>query len=134
MANAIYPKWKEQILQGGANSSLAGTVKVLLIDTGTYTYSATHVFVSDVAGASIISRSAALGSKTYTSGLFVAGTATFSAVTGAQSEALILYIDTGVDSTSRLVEYKDTGIGNMPVTPNGGDITVTWNGSGIFQL
>lgn len=32
MANAIYPKAKEQLLQGGINMS-SGTVKVALIDT-----------------------------------------------------------------------------------------------------
>lgn len=31
MANAIYPKWKETVMQGGANSSLTGTVKVALL-------------------------------------------------------------------------------------------------------
>jgi hypothetical protein len=31
MANAIYPKYKEAILQASANSSLTGTVKVALL-------------------------------------------------------------------------------------------------------
>ena len=39
MANALYPLWKEQLLQFTTNNNLsAGTVKVALIDTGTYTY------------------------------------------------------------------------------------------------
>jgi hypothetical protein len=59
---------------------------------------------------------------------------TYTAVSGATVEALVLYIDTGVAGTSRLVAYIDTGVTGLPVTPNGGDITVTWNASGIFQL
>ena len=59
---------------------------------------------------------------------------TFTAVTGNTVEALVIYIDTGVAGTSRLVAYIDTGVTGLPVTPNGGDITITWSGSGIFQL
>ena len=46
----------------------------------------------------------------------------------------VIYIDTGVAGTSRLVAYIDTGVTNLPVTPNGGDITITWNASGIFAI
>ena len=46
MANEIYPKWKEAIQQASANSSLAGTVKAVLIDTAAYTYSTSHEFLS----------------------------------------------------------------------------------------
>jgi hypothetical protein len=55
-------------------------------------------------------------------------------VSGASVEALVIYIDTGVAGTSRLVAYIDTGVTGLPVTPNGGDITITWNASGIFAL
>ena len=45
MANAIYPKYKEALLNGGANTDMsAGTVKVALVDTGVYTYNAAHDF------------------------------------------------------------------------------------------
>jgi len=59
---------------------------------------------------------------------------TYTAVTGASIEALLIYIDTGSAATSRLVAYIDTGVTGLPVTPNGGDIVITWNASGIFQL
>jgi hypothetical protein len=59
----------------------------------------------------------------------------FSAVTGDQSEALVIYKDTGSAATSPLIAYIDTATG-LPVTPNGADVTVTWdNGSNkIFKL
>lgn len=132
MANALYPKWKESLLQISANNGLNGTAKVALIDTGTYTYSAAHQFHSSLSG--IVNTPATLGTKTYTNGVFDAADVTFSAVTGATVEALVIYIDTGVSGTSPLVAYIDTGVTGLPVTPNGGDITVTWNASGIFAL
>lgn len=134
MANALYPLWKQEVMKGTANTALTGTLKVALVDTGTYTYSAAHQFYSSVTG--VAGTPVALGTKTYTNGVLGAANTTFTAVSNGSvtCEALILYIDTGTPATSPLVAYMDTGITNMPVTPNGGDITVTWNGSGIFAL
>lgn len=133
MANAIYPKYKEALLNGGANTNMSsGTVKVALIDTGTYTYSAAHDFLDDVTGR--IGTDQTLGSKTFTNGVFDAADSTFTAVSGASVEALLIYIDTGTPSTSRLVAFLDTGITGLPVTPNGGNINVTWDAAGIFTL
>jgi hypothetical protein len=52
---------------------------------------------------------------------------------GAAITGIVIYKDTGVASTSPLVAFIDTGTG-IPVTPNGGDISVAWNASGIFSL
>jgi len=132
MTNRIYPKWKEALLQGSSDSTLNGTVKVALIDTGTYTYNAVHNMLDDISG--VVGTAQTLASKTYTNGYFDAGDAVFSAVSGATVEALIIYIDTGTPSTSRLVAYLDTGFTGLPVTPNGGDITVQWDAAGIFRI
>jgi hypothetical protein len=107
-------------------------VKVALIDTGTYTYSAAHDFLNDISG--VVGTAQTIANTTVTTGLFDGDNVTFTAVSGATVEALIIYIDTGNAATSRLVAYIDTGVTGLPVTPNGGDITITWNASGIFQL
>jgi hypothetical protein len=134
MANALYPLWKQQLLQFTANNNLsAGTVKVALIDTGTYTYSAAHQFWTSASAASI-GTPQTIGSKTFTNGTFDGADVTFTAVTGNSVEALIIWIDTGTAGTSPLVAYIDTSVTGLPVTPNGGDITITWSGSGIFSL
>lgn len=134
MANALYPKWKEQLLQFTANNNLsAGTVKVALIDTGTYTYNSANQFWSSASSASV-GTPQTIGSKTFTDGVFDGADVTFTAVTGSSVEALIIYIDTGTAATSPLVAYIDTSVTGLPVTPNGGDITITWNASGIFAL
>lgn len=133
MANALYPKWKEAIIQASSNSSLTGTLKVVLVDTGTYTYSASHEFLTSLSGTGGTAQT--IGSKTYTDGVLDGADVTFTAVAGTVTyEALVLYLDTGVAGTSRLVAYFDTGVTGLPVTSNGGDISVTWNASGIFAL
>jgi len=133
MANAIYPKYKEAVLQSATDSNMSsGIVKVALIDTGTYTYSAAHQFFSSVTG--VVGTPVTLASKTFTDGVFDAADATFTGVTGATAEALLIYIDTGTAGTSRLICFMDTGVTGLPVTPNSGNISVTWNASGIFAL
>lgn len=133
MANAIYPLYKQALLDGDSNIDLNdGTVKVALVDTGTYTYSTAHDFLNDLSG--VVGTAQTIANTTVANGLFDGDNVTFAAVSGATVEALVIYIDTGVAGTSRLVAYIDTGVTGLPVTPNGGDITITWSGSGIFQL
>ena len=133
MANAIYPLYKQAILTGGANTNMSSTnVRVALVDTGTYTYSATHEFLTSLSG--VVGTAQLIGTKTFTNGVFDGDNVTYTAVTGNSVEALAIYIDTGTAGTSRLVAFIDTGVTGLPVTPNGGDITITWNASGIFAL
>jgi hypothetical protein len=134
MANAIYPIYKQALLDGLSDTDINdGTVKVALIDTGTTAYSAAHDFHNDISSA-IVGTPQTIANTTVTTGLFDGDNVTFTAVSGNTVEALIIYIDTGNTATSRLVAYIDTGVTGLPVTPNGGDITITWNASGIFQL
>ena len=132
MANKIYPKWKEALLQASSDSALTGTVKVALVDLGAYTYNDAHDMLDDISG--VVGTAQTLGTKTFVGGVFDAADATFPSVTGATVEALIIYIDTGTPSTSRLVAFLDTGITGLPVTPNGGNITAQWDAAGIFAL
>lgn len=134
MANAIYPLYRQALLTGDTNIDIEnGTVKVALVDTGVYTYSAAHQFLTSLTG--VVGTAQTLSTNTVTNGVFDSATnPTFAAVSGNTVEALVIYIDTGVAGTSRLVAYIDTSVTGLPVTPNGGDITITWNASGIFAL
>lgn len=133
MANAIYPKYKEALLDGAANIDVNdGTVKVALVDTGTYTYSSAHDFLDDLSG--VVGTAQTINNTTVTNGVFDGDDVTFTAVSGSSVEALVIYIDTGTPSTSRLVAYIDSGQTGLPVTPNGGNISISWNASGIFSL
>ena len=133
MANALYSKAKEAFLNGSINM-VANTITIALVDTGVYTYSATHQFRNEVSNSAIIS-STTLANKTITNGVFDADDATFSSVTGANCEALIIFSDTGIQGTSRLVAYIDSATG-LPILPNGGDISVAFSSgsSKIFAL
>jgi hypothetical protein len=108
-------------------------VRAALVDTGTYTYNSAHEFLTSLTG--VVGTAQTIGAtKSYTNGVFDGGDVIYTAVTGATAEAIVIYIDTGTAGTSRLVAFLDTGVTNLPVTPNGGDITVTWNASGIFAI
>lgn len=135
MANALYGKGRQKFLDADIDWS-ADNIKCVLVDAADYTVSIdTHEFLSDVAGGARVATSGNLASKTSTLGVADAADVTFTAVTGDQSEALVIYKDTGSAATSALIAYIDTATG-LPVTPNGADITVTWdNGSNkIFKL
>lgn len=137
MANALYPKWKEALIQNSADSDLDGSgttgVYAVLIDTGTYTYNSAHQYYSDLSG--IVGAEVELGTKTYTNGVLDAADSTFTTVSGATVEAIVLFRkNAGANTTWRLIAYMDSGYTGLPVTPNGGDIVVQWNASGIFAL
>lgn len=132
MANALYPLTKAKFLQATVDMS-AGTIKAALIDTGTYTYSASHDFWND-ASAGVVGTPQTIGSKTFAAGVFDGDDVTFSALTGSSVEAIIIYLDTGTASTSPLIAYIDTSVTGLPLTPSGADVTIAFNASGIFAL
>lgn len=138
MANAVYPKYKESVLkEADANNGLDGTSSnapyVALVDTGTYGYSSSHQFYSSLSG--IVGTDQPITTPTVTNGTFDGDDVTFTSVSGASVEALVIYRKNGgADTTWRLVLYEDTSVTGLPVTPNGGNIVVTWNVSGIFTI
>jgi hypothetical protein len=135
MANALYDKGRQRFLEGSFNW-LTDTVKALMVDTGAYTPNlSVHEFLSDVSAGARITTPVTLTSKATTGGAADAADVTFTSVSGASIEAIVIYKDTGVEATSPLIAYIDTATG-LPITPNGGDIIVTWdNGPNkIFKL
>lgn len=132
MANVLYPKGKEAFI-GKVVGWDTDVIKAVLVDTAQYTYSAAHSVLNDIAAGARVATSAGLSTKTITNGQAGSANVTFSAVTGATVEAVVLYQDTGNATTSRLIAYIDTGT-NIPATPNGGDITVAPSGGIWFSL
>ena len=135
MANALYDKARERFLTGQFNWS-TDSIKSVLVDTGAYTVSLTsHEFLSDISSSARVSTSGAFTGKTTTGGAADANDITFSSVSGPSIEAIVIYADTGTEATSPLLAFIDTATG-LPITPNGGDIIVTWdNGANkIFKL
>lgn len=132
MANAWYPKALEAMLQGDIALD-TDVVKYVLVDLADYTYNAAHDFLDDVPSGARVGTPQTLGSKTFTNGVLDGADGAFPTVTGDPSEALIIFVDTGTESTSELLIFIDTATG-LPVTPNGGNINVTWNASGIGKI
>lgn len=139
MANAIYPLWKKAAAEGTAgydidNNTATDGPFCALIDTGTYTYSAAHDFFNDLSG--IVGTDQRITSPTISSTAVFDGTdLTYTAVSGNSIEALAIYRkNAGANTTWPLFAFIDTGVTGLPVTPNGGNINVTWNASGIVQL
>lgn len=133
MANGLYAYFKEQALSGLDLTSV--NVKAVLVDSADYTVDlANHQDLADIAAGARVATSANLSSKTVTGGTFDSADVTFTSVTGDQSEAIVLYYDSGTEATSTLIGYWDTASSGLPVTPDGNNITVTVNASGWFSL
>lgn len=134
MANALYAKGKEHLLKGDL-ALLTGTVKAALVKNTYPQDLAVDEFYTAIS-AYVLGVPQALAGKSVTGGVFDANDPTFAAVAaGDTSEAIVIYLDTGVAGTSILLAYIDT-ITGFPIATNGGDITVAWdNGaSKIFAL
>jgi len=115
----------------------ADDIRAILIDAADDTIVPnTDQDLADIVAGARVAVSANLGSKTAVlSGNTLtmdAADTTLSAVTGDQAEQVVLYKHTGTEGTSPLIVFFDTFGSGMPVTPNGGDIQIQWNASGIF--
>lgn len=133
MANYIYDKACSSLWAANIDWEI-DNIKAVLVDTADYTANkATDEFLSDIPVAARVATSANLTSTTITGRVVDAADVVLSSVSGDTSEAVVLYQDTGVAGTSRLIIYADTATG-LPVTPNGTDITIRWNASGIATL
>lgn len=100
---------------------------------------ATDDFIDDILSAARVPAIASCPSLatvtigTVAAGVFDAADTVFTTLTGDASESLIIFKDTGTEGTSKLIGFWDTATG-IPLTPNGGNVTVQWNGSGILQF
>jgi hypothetical protein len=132
--SALYDTFKEGLLNKLYDLD-TDIIKATLIDGDDYTFSAAHSDyndTSDVPAAAKVAVSGTLSTPTITNGVFDTADFTWTSVTGDQSEEIILWDDTVTND--QLIANYDTGMTGMPVTPNGGDINVTVNGSGWFAL
>lgn len=135
MANTLYDFARQRFLEAQINWH-TDVVKVILVDAGAYTaQTSVHQYLSDVASSARIAGPVTLTAKSTTGGAADAADVTFTAVSGTSIEAIIIYVDSGTENTSPLIAYIDTATG-LPITPNGGDIIVTWdNGTNkIFKV
>lgn len=135
MANALFDRGRQGFLAGEIDWD-ANAIKLILVDHADDTPApATDQFLSNILSAARVATSGAFASKTVTAGVADAADVVLTAVTGDQAESIVIYQDTGVETTSLLIAFIDTATG-LPVTPNGGDITVVFDSGSnkIFRL
>lgn len=134
MSNALFDPGREGILDDTIEMSTAD-VRVMLVRS-TYAFSAAHKFLADL-GAVDNGRSATLGGKTFTAGVFDANDTVLTATAAVACAAIVLFAHTGSDATARLIAFIDTPASGLPFTPAAGQsVPVTWdNGANkIFKL
>ena len=133
MASALFDPGRQGFLDGSIDWD-TDDVRVMLVKS-TYSFNAAHQFVSD-ASAGDNGRSAALGSKTVTSGVADAADITLTATSAVACNALIIYKYNASDTAARLICYIDSATG-LPFTPAASQtVSIAWGETTnkIFKL
>ena len=135
MANAFYTGYLNKIQKGDIDLDTM-VVLIDLVDTNDYSFSAAHTARTSVnTGGAVVDTSAEL-TPTLTGAAVDVPDFAFTASSGDQSEALVVYVgaSAAADSAWFPVIYVDTASSGLPISPNGEDINVTINGSGLWSL
>jgi len=130
------------ILADGTVSWATSSIRALIVDSG-QVFDVTDVFVSDVVADEVTNATGTgyarktLTGKTVTVDqvndrvVFDASDVTYTAVeTNETWDAVILYLDSNADATSRLIAYIEID----SLVTNGSDATIVWASTGIFRL
>lgn len=104
MANAVFAKAKEAILEGEIDIT-SDQIKVLIVDSSYTVDFNLHQFVSNISPASIKHRSQNLSNVTNILGVVDADDLVISDYPGDPFNAIVIYKDTGNDTTSNLIAY-----------------------------
>lgn len=128
MSNQRYPYGNQKILEGDIPWNTAA-ITAVLVGTAAYTYNSVHQHLSDIPAGARVATSGTLANRSSTLGVADADDVTFTAVTaGPRIDAIVLYKDTGVASTSPLIAYLSDGVG-LPIYADGSNIKITWDNS-----
>lgn len=136
MSNTLYPSALDAFANGDIDWNDPGTTfKVYLLDSS-YSYSAAHDFLNDVTG--ILGTPQALTGRTILSGgVCDADDVSYPDVNIGETVArIVIAIDTGTPSTSRLIYFADSNNDTTPIARagDGSAIPLVWTGSGVFRL
>ena len=135
MANALYNKAREGFLNGDIDW-ISDDIKAVLVDN-TYTPNLnSHQYLSSIAAPKRMAFTSNFGGKTSTLGVADADDELISPGPGAGTiQYVVIYKDTGLDTTSPLIVVLDTcGGTGLPAAATGDDVSLVWDASGIFNL
>lgn len=139
MADAAYNEYRNALLGNWTHSAVdldTDTIRIMLIDEGTDVPDLVNDvdYADRVAGA--IEAEYTITTPTVGSvgvGVFDHEDATFTSVTGDSVESYDYFKWSGSGATSPLLVNIDSATG-LPVTPNGGDITITVAAGGAWTV
>lgn len=125
--SALYDSARQAFLQGDLDW-VADDVRVILVDSADYTFSAAHSVIASIPAGARVAVSGSLTGKTATGGVADAADISIPGVVGDSVEALVLYRH----SDGALIAYVD----GLSLTPNGGVVTIEWDSGAnkIFKL
>jgi len=140
LANILFTEYKNSIL-GSATHAVpdldTDTIKAALTDEQTTTVvPGTHVDYADIS-AMTVDTPATMSTAGVTTAIYGGridyDDFLFTSVSGNSCESLNWYMDRTTEANSPLILHVDTATG-LPVTPNGGNINVTLDASGLFTF
>lgn len=140
MANSLYSRGRESFLQGELNWA-GNDIKLLFTLAGYAQDLDAHQFHSDLTNVGTGATSPNFAGKTsLNNGVAQADNVRIDDLPAqagnAQLVKLIIYQDSGVPTTSRLIAFIDTAVG-LPFTPDGSDCLISWDtdvNKRIFKL
>jgi len=131
--------WYNSALQAAFDGSgvdlSTADVRVAFVDSG-YTADLTDggdEFLSDVKAAGTVLTTSDLSNVSWSNRVLDADDPTITDPGSGEATQAAVYIDTGTDSTSRLLGHTDTASG-LPLTFDGTNDNLTFNASGILKL
>lgn len=140
MANAFYNQGREKACAAGLTWVSGGDGwRFNLIKTGYSVDFDLHLDVADIAASLITTNphAASLTSPTLTDGVLDAADQA-PAFTGPNdsgaADYLVLAEASDTDANDELLIYIDTAASGLPVSPNGGNLNLTFNASGIATV
>lgn len=99
-------------------------IRCYCVDMNLYSFDVTHEYLSSIPVGARVASGLLTGKAIDPNGAWDAATLVIPSVSGSTFHALIYVLDTGNPATSPLLVKLDT-YANLPVPPNGGDVTIT---------
>lgn len=136
MATIVCVEWLNGMLGNPSTSVVdlnTDNIDVSLLDqTDSGTITASTLVYDTVDAATVVATGDLPAVSSITGGVVtLSGALTYTSVTGDAADYLTAFKNSGTPSTSPLILTWQTGTTGLPVTPNGGNIVVTWS-SNIF--
>ena len=138
MATVVHTDWLNGMLGNPTHSAIdfdADNIDASLLDqTDSGAITAGTVDYDEVNGATVVATTNVSVSSISGGIVTLTGAITFTSVTGDAADYLTVWKNSGSAATSPLAITWDSASTGLPVTPNGGDINVTWASNQLVTL